>query len=460
MKSYTSPFSLRYASAEMSHLFSPEFKHLTWRKLWFHLAEAQQQLGLPITDKHLQSLKKGLKSVDFEAAAQFEKIYHHDVMAHIHAYGKECPEAKSIIHLGATSCYVTDNTDLIQMKEGLALLCQKLKIAIKNLKVFAKKYQDVPTLSYTHLQPAQPTTVGKRACLWLQDLVTDYHTFHTASEEMRFLGLKGATGTQSSFLNLFEGDEKKVDLLEKKIAGKMGFQKLFTISGQTYSRKQDITIMHALTSFAASLHKFATDLRLLSHLKEVHEPFADTQVGSSAMPHKKNPIYAERICGIARFLISLQENALYTEATQWLERTLDDSSNRRLYIPEAFLAADSLVELLIQITSDLHVSPEIIAAHLETELPFLLTEQILMAAVKKGKSRQEVHESLRTHSHAASRKLSSGEPHNLLEKIAKDSAIGLSFEELKALLTSSHLTGRASSQVTAFLAKEVDPLLR
>lgn len=460
MKHYTSPFSLRYASKAMSHLFSPHFKHLTWRKLWIALAKAQKELGLPISGDQITALEKGLEPIDFEKAAHFEKIYHHDVMAHIHAYAEMAPAAKGIIHLGATSCYVTDNTDLIQMKEGLVLLLEKLKTVLSHLATFAKRHADLPTLSYTHLQPAQPTTVGKRACLWLQDLIIDYHNFSHVLENLKFLGLKGATGTQSSFLNLFEGDASKVDLLEQKIAHAMGFTKLFTISGQTYTRKQDISVMSALSSFAASLHKFATDLRLLSHLKEVHEPFAKTQVGSSAMPHKKNPIYAERICAISRFLISLQENAFYTEATQWLERSLDDSANRRLYIPEAFLAADSLLELLLLVTKNLETSPSLITAHLSQELPFLITEQILMTAVKKGKNRQDVHEALREHSHKASALIQEGKPHTLLQTIANDPTIGLSLKELEELMHSSPLTGRASSQVAQFIAQEVDPLLK
>ncbi len=460
LKKYHSPLSDRYASKEMAYLFSPHFKYLTWRKLWIALAKAQKTLGLPITEAQIAQMQKEEGNLNLAAAETYEKKFRHDVMAHIHAFGDLCPEAKGIIHLGATSCYVTDNADLIQMREGLQILQSKILQAIRNLHTFAHKHASLSCLSFTHFQPAQPTTVGKRACMWLQDLLMDFADMEDRLGKIRFLGVKGATGTQSSFLTLFEEDHSKVKKLEQLVAKEMGFSHLFPISGQTYTRKQDIQVTSTLSSFAASTHKFATDLRLLSHLKEMEEPFEEAQVGSSAMPHKRNPIRSERMCALARFLISLQENPLYTESTQWLERSLDDSANRRLYLPQAFLTADAIANLLCNITADMIVHPKIIEKHLFEELPFLASEQILMKAVKKGKDRQKVHERLRIHSLESSRKIKEqGLSNDLLEKIANDPEIGLTSQEIQEQTQVKHFIGRAAEQTQEFLKEEVDPIL-
>jgi adenylosuccinate lyase len=457
---YQSPLSERYASQEMAYLFSSQFKFLTWRKLWIALAKGQKSLGFPFTEGQIQSLERAAKNIDFQAAEAYEQKFRHDVMAHIHAFGDLCPEAKGIIHLGATSCFVTDNTDLIQMREGLKILRNKIIQAIRHLSLFAKKHAHLACLSYTHLQPASPTTVGKRACLWLQDLLIDLEDIERVREELRFLGVKGATGTQASFLALFGGDHDKVTQLDHYVAREMGFTRLFSISGQTYTRKQDIRVLSVLSSFAASSHKFATDIRLLAHLKEMEESFAEKQVGSSAMPHKRNPMQSERLCGLARFLLSLSENPLYTESVQWFERSLDDSSNRRLCIPQVFLTADAILNLLCTITAGLTVYPKVIERHLQEELPFLATEHFMVQAVKKGKDRQVIHERLRLHSQASSRKMKEeGAPCDLLERIAADPAIALTVQELQELLRSEHFIGRAAQQVHAFLGEEVAPLL-
>ncbi len=460
-KHYQSPLSSRYASPEMSYLFSPHFKFTTWRKLWTALARGQKACGLNITDAQIKALESQIENVDIAKADELEKHLRHDVMAHIHAYGDQCPEAKGIIHLGATSCYVTDNGDLLQMREALKLIRNKTVQVIRQLHPFASQYAHVPTLSYTHFQSAQPTTVGKRACMWLQDFLMDLSDIEHAIEEIRFLGVKGATGTQASFLALFGGDHHKVKQLEQHVAKEMGFSNLLSISGQTYTRKQDIRIAAALSSFAASAHKCATDIRLLSHLKEIEEPFAEKQVGSSAMPYKRNPMRSERICGLARFILSLNDNSLYTEATQWLERTLDDSANRRLYIPEMFLCADAILNLLCNITAGLIVHPKMIEKHLHEELPFLATEHILMEAVKRGKDRQLIHERLRVHSHAASRRIKEeGLENDLFERIASDPAIALSLQELQDCSIPELFIGRANEQVHAFLNDEVAPILK
>lgn len=461
LNKYQSPLSDRYASKEMSYLFSPHFKYLTWRKLWVALAKSQKTLGLPITDKQIAELKSAETKIDLSTAEEYEKKFRHDVMAHIHAFGDLCPDAKGIIHLGATSCFVTDNADLIQMREGLTILRNKTLQVIRQLHDFSQKHASLSCLSFTHFQSAQPTTLGKRACMWLQDLLMDLHDFERHLEEMRFLGVKGATGTQASFLSLFENDHSKVKKLDELVAEEMGFSKLFPISGQTYTRKQDIRVMAALSSFAASSHKFATDLRLLAHLKEVEEPFAEKQIGSSAMPYKRNPMRSERICGLARFLISLNENALYTESTQWLERTLDDSANRRLYLPEAFLTADAILNLLCNVTAGLIVHPKIIEKHLADELPFLATEHILMEAVKQGKDRQAVHERLRIHSLETSRKIKEeGLASDLLERMATDPAIGLTVAQIHEQMKIKHFIGRAIEQTHEFLSEQVNPILK
>lgn len=461
LKHYQSPLSNRYASEEMSHLFSPHFKFLTWRKLWIALAKAQKTLGLPISDKQIAEMQGALEKIDLASAEEYEKKFRHDVMAHIHAFSDACPEARGIIHLGATSCFVTDNADLIQIREGLKILRNKVLQVIRQLHPFAQEFASLSALSYTHFQSAQPTTVGKRACIWLQDLLMDLADFEHALENLRFLGVKGATGTQASFLSLFEGDHDKVKKLEELVSKEMGFAKLFHISGQTYTRKQDIRVMAALSSFAASAHKFATDFRLLAHLKEIEEPFGEKQVGSSAMPYKRNPMRSERICGLARFLISLNENPLYTEATQWFERTLDDSANRRLYLPEAFLTADAILNLMCNITAGIIVHPKVIEKHLSDELPFLATEQILMESVKKGKDRQAVHERLRVHSLESSRRIKEeGLSNDLLGQIANDPAIGLSAQEIKELTHIKHFIGRSIEQTHEFLNDEVAPVIK
>jgi adenylosuccinate lyase len=458
---YQSPLSERYASKEMSYLFSPHFKFLTWRTLWIALAKGEKALGLPITDAQIKALEKAAEKIDLKVAEEYEKKFRHDVMAHIHAYGDLCPEARGIIHLGATSCYVTDNTELIQMRDGLKILRNKILQVIRQLQPFAQKHASLSCLSYTHFQAAQPTTMGKRACLWLQDLLIDLLDVERAMEEIRFLGVKGATGTQASFLALFKGDHGKVKKLEELVAKEMGFSHLFSISGQTYTRKQDVRILSALSSFASSAHKFATDLRLLAHLKEIEEPFSENQIGSSAMPYKRNPMRSERICGLARFLISLNENPLYTEATQWFERTLDDSANRRLYLPQAFLTADAILNLLCTITAGLVVHPKVIERHLQEELPFLATEDLMMQAVKKGKDRQAIHERLRVHSLESSRRIKEeGLECDLIERIAGDREIGLTTAEIHEQMLIKNFIGRAIEQTHEFLHNEVAPVLK
>ena len=458
---YESPLASRYASKELSFIFSPEFKFVTWRRLWIALARAQKTLGLEITAEQIQELEAHLHEIDYERAADYEKRFRHDVMAHIHTYGDLCPKARGIIHWGATSCFVTDNTDLIQMREGLTILQGKLVRVVRQLAAFAKAHAELICLSYTHFQPAQPTTLGKRACLWLQDFLIDLKELERAQEDLRFLGVKGATGTQASFFLLFKQDGAKVKKLDELVAKEMGFPKLFAISGQTYTRKQDIRVISALTGLAASAHKFATDMRLLAHLKEVEEPFSSGQVGSSAMPHKRNPMHSERICGLARFLLSLADNPAYTAATQWLERSLDDSANRRLAIPEAFLTADAILNLLATLTLKIPVYPKIIQRHLDEELPFLAQENILMEAVLRGKDRQKIHEKLKEHSQKASLQMKEkGEAVDLLAEIARDRDIGLSEKELHELAHPKHFMGRAPAQVHEFLKEEVEPALK
>lgn len=457
---YASPLSSRYASKEMLYLFSSQFKHRTWRRLWVSLAKAQKALGLSITDKQIKLLEENIDNIDFAKAAEYEKKTHHDVMAHIHAYGDVCPEAKGIIHWGATSCYVTDNTDILQMLDGLIILRTKLTNLISSLSSFAQKHANLACLSFTHLQPAQPTTVGKRACLWIQEFLMDLKDIEHRIQHIKFLGAKGATGTQASFLFLFEGDHEKVKKLEDLIAKDMGLTSLFPISGQTYTRKQEMQVFAPLSGLAASAHKFATDLRLLAHMKEIEEPFHSTQVGSSAMPYKRNPIHSERVCSLARFLISLQENPSYTASLQWLERSLDDSANRRIVIPEAFLTADAILQLLLDIASGLVVHPKMIEKHLQDELPFMATEDILLAAVKKGKDRQQVHQKLRELCMQASNHMKEGKECDLLDRIQKDPAIGLSEKELKDIVQVERFVGRAPEQVKEFLSKEVEPFLK
>jgi adenylosuccinate lyase len=441
-KEYASPFSARYTSLEMSQLFSAQFKISTFRRLWASLAKAQQKLGLQITHQQVAELEDNVDKIDFDAALAYEKKFRHDVMAHIHAFGDQCPKAKPIIHLGATSSYVTDNTDLIQLKAALRLLLNKLIHILRLLSRFAENEAASPCLAYTHFQPAQPTTIGKRACLWLQDLLMDAQEIERHIDTLPFLGAKGATGTQASFLSLFENQDAKVKELETLIAHDFGFAKVLPISGQTYTRKIDLNILNTLSSFAATTHKLATDIRLLAHENELTEGSSETQIGSSAMPYKHNPIYAERICGLARFVISLSQNPTYTAATQWLERSLDDSSNRRLSIPESFLGADAILNLLTHLLSNLTVHRTEALHHLEAQIPLLAMETILMQAVKKGGDRQAIHEKLR--------KLS-GKP---FAEIAKE--LHLDPKEF----TPHALMGRAADQVREFLKTEVEPFLK
>ncbi len=458
---YESPLATRYASGEMSFLFSAEFKYVTWRRLWIALAKAQKKLGLSITDAQIQEMQKELHHIDYQKAAEYEKQFRHDVMAHIHTFGDLCPTAKGIIHWGATSCFVTDNTDLIQAYEALKILHAKIVQVIRHLAAFATEHAELACLSYTHFQAAQPTTVGRRTCLWIQDLLLDLRDLETRMADFPFLGAKGATGTQASFLFLFDGDHQKVKKLDTLVAEEMGFSALFPISGQTYTRKQDMRIFSVLSGVAASAHKFATDMRLLAHLKELEEPFSANQVGSSAMPHKRNPMRCERICGLARFLLSLGENPAYTAATQWLERTLDDSANRRLSFPEAFLTADAVLNLLAHVTSKIVVNPKIIEKHLQEELPFMVTENVLMEAVKKGKDRQKIHARLKEHTHNAAQQIKEGkDASSLLEQIWKDSEIGLSQKEVLELSKVEQFIGRSVEQVKEFLAEEVVPVLK
>lgn len=459
--SYESPLITRYASKEMSFLFSAQHKHESWRKLWIALAEAQMELGLPIFDVQVEQMKQHIKDIDFDAVASYEKELQHDVMAHIHAFGDVCPAARPIIHLGATSCYVTDNTDLIQMRSGLKLLTTKLAAVLNQFAAFAKSNAHQACLGFTHFQPAQLTTVGKRACIWIQDLLLDLKEIEHRLHTLRFLGVKGTTGTQASFLSLFNGDEEKVKQLDALVAKKIGFTNNFIISGQTYARKQDSFILNTLSGIAISAHKFATDLRLLANLKELEEPFGENQVGSSAMPYKRNPMLSERICSLSRFVIALSENPSYTAATQWLERTLDDSANRRISLAESFLATDAILNLLLKVTSNLVVYPAVIEKHLNEELPFIATENILMACVKKGGDRQTLHERLRQHSIAAGNQVKKeGKANDLLIRIKADRAFNLTEDDVHNILNVNDFVGRSPQQVEEFLKNELLPAIQ
>lgn len=458
-QTYQNPLGTRYASSEMSAIFSNQHKYTLWRKLWIELAKAEKSLGLNITDAQIQELQDNAASIDFKAVAQHEHATRHDVMAHLLAYADQCPQAKPIIHLGATSCFLTDNTDLIQAQQGLNLIQAKLIGVIRHLRDFAIQYKALPCLSFTHFQPAQPTTVGKRACLWLQDFLTDFNEVSHRLNHLSFLGLKGATGTQASFMNLFDRDQNKVLKLEQLIAKQMGFKHIYPISGQTYSRKQDVLILNSIVGVAVSAHKMATDLRLLAHLREVEETFEETQVGSSAMPYKRNPIRSERICSLARYAISLSENPNYTAATQWLERSLDDSANRRLCLPECFLSIDAILQLLLALLPNLVVNPQIIQKHLHEELPFLLTEDILMSSVKRGGDRQLLHERIRVHSHAALKKIKEGSSNDLFDRILRDPLFNIQNDEIQTLLNSHALIGRSKEQVDEFIRLDVSPVL-
>ena len=457
---YVSPLSERYASKEMQYIFSPDMKFRTWRKLWIALAETEKELGLSITDEQIEELKANAENINYDVAKEREKVCRHDVMSHVYAYGVQCPKAKGIIHLGATSCYVGDNTDIILMTEGLKLIKKKLVNVISQLSRFAMEYKDLPTLGFTHFQPAQLTTVGKRACLWLQELLMDLEDVDYQLSKAKLLGSKGTTGTQASFLELFDGDHEKVKQLDQKIAEKMGYQAVFPVSGQTYSRKLDSQMMHVLSGIAQSAYKFSNDIRLLQHLKEVEEPFEKSQIGSSAMAYKRNPMRCERISSLARYVIVDALNPAITSSTQWFERTLDDSANKRISIAEGFLAVDAILNIYINVVDGLVVYPKVIAQRIAKELPFMATENILMQAVKKGGDRQELHERIRVHSMEAGRvvKVEGGE-NDLLERIASDKAFGLEADELKSILNPSDFVGRAPQQTEEFIRDFVKPVL-
>ncbi len=457
---YVSPLSERYASKEMQYIFSPDNKFRTWRKLWIALAETEKELGLPITDEQIDELKAHAEDINYDVAKEREKIVRHDVMSHVYAYGVQCPKAKGIIHLGATSCYVGDNTDIIVMREALCLVRRKLVNVIAALSDFAGKYKDLPTLAFTHFQPAQPTSVGKRATLWLQEFLMDLEDLEYVIGTLKLLGSKGTTGTQASFLELFEGKQEIIDRIDPMIAEKMGFEACYPVSGQTYSRKVDTRVMNILAGIAASAHKMSNDIRLLQHLKEVEEPFEKTQIGSSAMAYKRNPMRSERIASLARYVMIDALNPAITSATQWFERTLDDSANKRLSIPEGFLAIDGILDLCINVTEGLVVYPKVIEKHLMAELPFMATENIMMDAVKAGGDRQELHEKIRTLSMEAGREVKAlGRDNNLLELISKDNAFNLGLTELKKAMEPSRYIGRAKEQTEAFLANVVSPVL-
>ena len=457
---YESPLSSRYASDEMQYIFSPIKKFTTWRRLWIALARAEMELGLPVKQEQIDEMEANIDNVDFAAAARYERQLRHDVMAHIHAWGDQCPNAMPIIHLGATSCYVGDNTDIILMKEALTLIRDELVRVIANLSRFADQYKALPTLGFTHFQAAQLTTVGKRASLWLNEFVMDLHEVEYRLSTLKLLGSKGTTGTQASFMELFGGDQDKIRAMEEKIAAEMGFDAVVPVSGQTYSRKVDSFVVNTLAGIAQSASKFATDLRLLSHLKEVEEPYESKQIGSSAMPYKRNPMRCERVCALSRYILADMLNPAITSSSQWFERTLDDSANKRLSVPEAFLACDAVLRIVQNVTAGLIVHEKVIQRHIMEELPFMASENILMDAVLKGGNRQDLHERIRVHSLEAGRNVKDrGLGNNLIDLIAADPAFGMTREELSAHLEPSRYIGRAPDQVTDFLNTEVRPVL-
>ena len=457
---YQSPLSERYASKEMQYVFSPEMKFKTWRRLWIALAETEQELGLDITDEQIAELKAAKDDINYDVARKREKEVRHDVMSHVYAYGQQCPKAKGIIHLGATSCYVGDNTDVIIMREALYIVRKKLINVIAELKDFAMKYRNMPTLAFTHFQPAQPTTVGKRAALWLNELTMDLDDVNYIISQLKLLGSKGTTGTQASFLELFDGDHEKCKEADKRIARKMGFEACFPVSGQTYSRKLDTRVLNVLSGIAQSAHKFSNDIRLLQHLKEIEEPFEKSQIGSSAMAYKRNPMRSERIASLSRYVMVDVLNPAITAATQWFERTLDDSANKRLSVPEGFLAIDGILDLCLNVVDGLVVYPKVIEKHMMAELPFMATENIMMDAVKAGGDRQELHERIRELSMEAGRTVKvEGKDNNLLDLIAADPAFNLTIEELRKSMDPSRYVGRAKEQTTAFIEKVVQPVL-
>ena len=457
---YVSPLSERYASKEMQYIFSPDMKFRTWRRLWIALAETEKELGLNITQEQIDELKAHAEDINYDVAKERERQVRHDVMSHVYAYGVQCPKAKGIIHLGATSCYVGDNTDIIVMTEALKLVKKKLVNVIAELSAFADKYKDQPTLAFTHFQPAQPTTVGKRATLWTQEFLLDLEDLEYVLGTMKLLGSKGTTGTQASFLELFDGDQETIDKIDPMIAEKMGFKECYPVSGQTYSRKVDTRVANILAGIAASAHKMSNDIRLLQHLKEVEEPFEKSQIGSSAMAYKRNPMRSERIASLSRYVMVDALNPAITSATQWFERTLDDSANKRLSIPEGFLAIDGILDLCLNVVDGLVVYPKVIEKHMMAELPFMATENIMMDAVKAGGDRQELHERIRELSMEAGKTVKvEGKDNNLLELIAADPAFNLTLEELQKTMDPKKYVGRAKEQTESFVAKVVTPVL-
>ena len=458
---YESPFSTRYASKEMQYLFSPDMKFSTFRKLWIALAKAEKALGVHITDEQISEMEAHIYDIDYEAAAEYEKQLRHDVMAHVHTFGDVCPKARPIIHYGATSCYVGDNTDIIVMREALRLVRAKILTVLQNLKVFALEYKALPALAYTHLQPAQLTTVGKRAALWMYELLLDLEDLDNAAASLKLLGSKGTTGTQASFLEIFEGNHEKVKVAEEMIAKEMGFEKVVPVSGQTYSRKIDSRVLNVLSGIAQSAYKFSNDMRLLQSFKEMEEPFESKQIGSSAMPYKRNPMRSERISALARYVITDAQNPAFTAATQWFERTLDDSANKRISVAEAFLAVDSILNIYGNITSGIVVYPRVIRKRVMAELPFMASENIMLDAVKRGGDRQELHEKIRVHAMAAGKRVKEdGLDNDLIDRICADSAFGLSHEEAAVLLDPAKYTGRSAEQVEEFITGFVDPYLK
>ncbi len=457
---YTSPLSTRYASKEMQYLFSDNNKFRTWRKLWIALAKAEHQLGLNVTREQIDQLEAHAGDINYDVAEAREKLVRHDVMSHVYAYGQQCPDAEAIIHLGATSCYVGDNTDILILRDACGLVLRKCAQVLRNLSAFAEQYKALPCLAYTHLQPAQLTTVGKRATLWMNEVVMDVENLEFQMRQLRLRGAKGTTGTQASFMELFEGNEEKVKKLEALVAEQMGFDKCVAVSGQTYSRKTDAYVLAALSGVAQSACKFANDLRILQSFEEMEEPFEKNQIGSSAMPYKRNPMRSERICALARYVIQDGVNPAMTAAAQWFERTLDDSANKRIAVAEAFLAVDAILEIYINVTAGLVVYDRVVRRRVMEKLPFMATENIMMEAVKRGGNRQELHEALREHSHAAARKVKlEGGANDLIDRIVADPLFPLSREEIDAQMAPEKYVGRAPSQVTEFLRDEIAPLL-
>lgn len=457
---YNTPLNSRYSSKEMSYLFSDEKKFTTWRELWTALAEGEKELGLDITDEQISELKSNIHNINFEAAEEKEREIRHDVMSHVYAYGLQCPNAKKIIHLGATSCFVGDNTDIIIMKEALLIIKKKLINVILQLSEFAKKYKDIPTLGFTHYQPAQLTTVGKRATLWIQDLVLDLENLDFTISKLKLRGVKGTTGTQASFMALFDNNEDKVKMLDTIVANKMGFSESYAVTGQTYPRKVDSIILNTLSEIAQSAYKFSNDIRLLQSMKEIEEPFEEKQVGSSAMAYKRNPMRSERMGALARYVIVDSLNPAITASTQWFERTLDDSANKRIAVSEAFLALDGVLNLYINISKNLVVYEKVISAHVNNELPFMATENILMECVMRGGDRQDLHERIREHSMAAAKQVKTlGLPNDLIERIIKDNSFNMNKDEIESILNPNNFIGRAPNQVIDFIENIVNPII-